>query len=239
IMIQPHLRYVVWILPVGLLVTVALFVRMGARIFNREELLGRSLDHLNLRWIGRIFSAQFRGDSDARSLAQWYRASVFPAVRALGTPAAVTALCAVVAFAGGWIAAGRWPLPLDQLETDNAQILDNLRSWFEFGPNNPGLIGAAVGQNLRVLAVATGLAIFAFGTLALILVSLPFAIAGFLFAQVVAAGLDPLPFIAAIVPHGLVEIPAIVLAGAAALRLGSIITRPPDGMTVGEAWLRA
>src|SRR5690606_40157318 len=60
-----------------------------------------------------------------------------------------------------------------------------------------------------------------------------------LFAQVFAAGLDPLPFIAAIVPHGVVEIPAIVLAGAAALRLGSIITRPPDGMTVGEAWLRA
>lgn len=239
IMIQPHLRYVLWILPVGLLVTVALFVRMGARIFNREELLGRSIDHLNLRWIGRTFANQFRGEAGARSLAQWYRTSVFPAVRSLGTPAAVTVLCAVAAFVGGWIAAGRWPLPLDQLETDNAQILENLRSWFELGRDNPGLIGAAVGQNLRVLAVATGLAIFSFGTLALILVSLPFAIAGFLFAQVFAAGLDPLPFIAAIVPHGLVEIPAIVLAGAAALRLGSIITRPPDGMTVGEAWLRA
>ena len=35
------------------------------------------------------------------------------------------------------------------------------------------------------------------------------------------------------------EVPAILLAGAAALRLGSIITRPPDDTTVGEAWLRA
>ena len=42
IMIQPHLRYVLWILPVGLLVTVALFVRMGARIFNAR--ITRPLD---------------------------------------------------------------------------------------------------------------------------------------------------------------------------------------------------
>jgi stage II sporulation protein M len=53
------------------------------------------------------------------------------------------------------------------------------------------------------------------------------------------AGLSPLPFVMAILPHGVVEIPAIVIAGAAAVRLGSIVTRPPKELTVGEAWLRA
>jgi uncharacterized membrane protein SpoIIM required for sporulation len=45
--------------------------------------------------------------------------------------------------------------------------------------------------------------------------------------------------LAAILPHGWVESPVIVLATAAALRLGAIITRPPKGMTVGMAWTTA
>jgi len=155
------------------------------------------------------------------------------------TPAAVTALCMLAAFMGGWLASDRWPLPLDQLDTGNAQMLENLRSWLALGRGNPGLIGAAAGQNLRVLAIATALGIFSFGTLALIVVMLPFGIAGFIFAQVFSAGVDPLPFVAAIAPHGVVEIPAIIVAGAAALRLGSIVTCPPHGMTAGEAWIRA
>lgn len=238
IMVQPHRRYVLWFLALGLLVTVALFVRMGARIFNREELLGRSLDQLNLRWIGRTFAAQFRGAPERRSPAAWYRAGVLPSVRALGQPAMITGLCLAAAFAGGWLAADRWPLPFDQIEADNQDMLQNLQSWLDLGRSNPGLIGAAVGQNLRVLAIATALAIFSFGTLALILVMAPFAILGFILAQVTAAGMDPVPFFAAILPHGMAEIPAIVLAGAAALRLGSVITQPPEGLTVGEAWLR-
>lgn len=42
--------------------------------------------------------------------------------------------------------------------------------------------------------------------------------------------------LAAILPHGIIEIPVIVLATAAALRLGAVITRPPRGYTVGHAW---
>jgi uncharacterized membrane protein SpoIIM required for sporulation len=90
-----------------------------------------------------------------------------------------------------------------------------------------------------VLLAAGLLGVFTFGVMALILVSVPFGILGFILAQVTMSGLSPLPFIAAVIPHGIVEVPAILIAGAAALRLGSITTRPPEGMTVGEAWLRA
>lgn len=239
IMVQPHRRFVLWLMALGLLVTVALFVRMGARIFNREELLGRSLDQLNLRWMGQTFAAQFRGTPGTRSIAAWYRFGVFPAVRALARPAAVTVLCLGAALIAGAAAADTWRLPLDQFEANDAYLLENLQSWFELGQDNPDLIVAAVSQNLRVLALATLLAVFSFGTLGLILVMVPFALLGFILAQVIAAGLSPLPFFTAVLPHSLVEIPAIVLAGAAALRLGSIITRPPDGETAGEAWLKA
>jgi uncharacterized membrane protein SpoIIM required for sporulation len=37
----------------------------------------------------------------------------------------------------------------------------------------------------------------------------------------------------------LLEIPAIVIAGAAILRLGATLAAPANGNTVGEAWLQS
>jgi stage II sporulation protein M len=45
--------------------------------------------------------------------------------------------------------------------------------------------------------------------------------------------------LARILPHGLVEIPAIILAGAAILRMGVVMITPEQDQTVGEVWLRA
>ena len=240
IMVQPYRRYLLWYIILGLLVTVALLIRMGARIFNREELLGRSLDQLNLRWAFRTIWTQFRGPvGDRFTLWRWYRLSVFPAVAALRAGAGAVLICLVAAFVGGWFAADRWPVPLEQFESDDATLIANLQSWFELGQDNPQLIVLAIAQNMRVLILATVLATFTFGVLALILVMLPFGVLGFTLAQVTGSGLSPLPFFMAVIPHGIVEIPAILIAGAAALRLGSIVTRPPAGMTVGAAWLRA
>jgi len=88
IMVQPHRRYLLWYIMLGLLVTVVLLIRMGARIFNREELLGRSLDQINLRYAFRTTWEQFRGPvGDRFTLWRWYRLSVFPAVAALRTGA--------------------------------------------------------------------------------------------------------------------------------------------------------
>jgi len=53
-------------------------------------------------------------------------------------------------------------------------------------------------------------------------------------------GLSPLQFFAAfILPHGLFEITAAVLEGAAILRLGASVIAPPDGKTLSEGWLMA
>ena len=47
-------------------------------------------------------------------------------------------------------------------------------------------------------------------------------------------------FLAAfIAPHGILEIPALIIAGAAILRLGATLITPAHGRTIGEAWLVA
>jgi uncharacterized membrane protein SpoIIM required for sporulation len=168
----------------------------------------------------------------------WYRHSVFPAVRTLRPAMAVVLFAITAAFVGGWVAADRSPVSLSQFESNDEQLLDNLRSWFELGQDSPKWIMFAFTQNTRVLLAATILAVFSFGVMGLVLVMVPFGIMGFVMGQVIPSGLSPLPFILALVPHGIVEVPAILLAGGIALRLGSVITRPPDEMTVGEAWLR-
>lgn len=240
IMVQPHKRYLLWYIMIGALVTVILLVRMGARIFNREELLGRALDQINLRWAFRTIGDQICGPvGEQWTVGRWYRLSVFPAVRSLRSASLMVLICITAAFIGGWIAADTWRVPLDDFEANDATLLDNLQYWFELGQNNPHLIVLAVVQNARVLLAATILAVFTFGVLALILVAIPFGILGFILAQVTASSLSPLPFFMAVIPHGIAEIPAILIAGAAALRLGSVITHPPQNMTVGEAWLRA
>jgi stage II sporulation protein M len=40
-------------------------------------------------------------------------------------------------------------------------------------------------------------------------------------------------------PHGIFEIPAIVIACAAGLRAGAIVSKPPVELSVFEAWLMA
>jgi len=42
-----------------------------------------------------------------------------------------------------------------------------------------------------------------------------------------------------ILPHGIVEVPAAILASAAVLQAGAILATPTPGKTVGEVWITA
>jgi len=83
------------------------------------------------------------------------------------------------------------------------------------------------------------LSIFTFGVAALTLTPATYAILGYLLAQVLIAGYDPLFLFGAVFTHGIIEIPVIIIATALGLRLGSVVTRPPKGTTVGQAWMVA
>ena len=77
-----------------------------------------------------------------------------------------------------------------------------------------------VTQNLRVLLLGALLGTFTFGVLGILVFMAPWAVLAFLAAQVALAGGSPLAFLlATVVPHGLVELPALFLAAAAALPL--------------------
>jgi stage II sporulation protein M len=139
----------------------------------------------------------------------------------------------------GWHYAARYPFPAQALSIEgvNRETFDQ----FEGASFLPALsTWGILSHNVQSLLIAGLLATFSFGAIAVVLLMAPIVIIGFITTQAAMAGYNPLLFIAAFVlPHGIFELPAAIIATAMALRLGMAIISPPPGMTVGQGWLRA
>ncbi|GAB4480602.1 MAG: hypothetical protein Kow00124_27490 [Anaerolineae bacterium] len=230
---------VLWWILAGLLMVNAVLVRMGTRIFNREQLLGKEIDDLNLfsgiRSWWRLTLARREG-SPRRSPWTWYRQEVLGQLPRLLPALALLAAAVVVGYFIGREYADVYRIPPDVFVVDN---------WYERFSEvliQSGLVGIGgvwrvIFQNIRVLIVASLLGMFTFGVLTVLVLMIPFALVGYLIAQMTVAGLDPVMLWAALIPHSMLEVPAALLAGAAAIRLGASVIAPPPGKTLGEGWL--
>ncbi len=230
-------RYLLWYILIGLILVDLILFTTGARIFNREELLGRQLDEINLRWAWRQFRRNFVGG--AQNVGAWYRESVFPALGRIRNPAIVIVVCAIGAVVAGYaIAHARPDLQLPLTTDSRAASVNNINAWLHYG-NAPGSVINALETDVRLILVGTLLAVFSFGSLGVVIAIAPLGILGFMLAQPVIGQIGVPLLLAGLLPHSLIEVPAMLVAGAAALRLGAIVVRPPEGKTVGEAWLGA
>ncbi len=232
---------VLWYTILGLFVADILLIRTGVRTFNREEILAREIDELNLSSTWRRFRGYLRG-SDKFSLRRVYAVELPRLLRENWLAIAVTTLT----LAGGLLL-GAWfalehPLPPSLIGSVrfSADAFKQQFSvpGFDFLPklDTPSIFL----HNVRALVLAALLGLFSFGSLALILLLAPIGLVGFLAAEVAPLGINPLVFFTAfILPHGIFELPAAIFATAFALRLGASIIAPPAGMTAGENLLRA
>jgi uncharacterized membrane protein SpoIIM required for sporulation/ABC-type transport system involved in multi-copper enzyme maturation permease subunit len=228
---------VLWWAIVGQIVIAALLIRTGIAKFNREELLGRELDEINLRWSWRTYWRSFTGQ--AKSPLGWYRSEVFRALKLLRLPVVLVTLTLAFAVLTGAGQAKVFALPPEALNLNNIQqgFVSGLEAIRFFSVQSVSLVWL---HNLRVIALATLLGIFTFGVLGILVLMTPLVLIGYFAAAVGAAGISPLLFVSAFVlPHGILEIPAIILAGAAILRLGATLAAPSPGKSIGEAWLSA
>lgn len=237
-MIMFWARYsALWWAILGQVCIAALLIRTGVAHFNREELLGRELDVLNLGWAFRQFKAHFKGQ--ARSLGGWLRGELPVALRQIRLPIGVMAIALLVAL---WIGAQQakvfeLPPELLNLKALDGGFIEGLAAVRFFSPSGVGIVWL---HNLRAVILALAAGIFSFGILGVLVLMLPFVIIGYFMATMAEVGLPPITFLSALVlPHGVLEIPAIVLAGAAILRLGAALASPAHDKTIGEAWLEA
>jgi uncharacterized membrane protein SpoIIM required for sporulation/ABC-type transport system involved in multi-copper enzyme maturation permease subunit len=232
-------RYnVLWWIFAGLLLLDVVLVRMGVRTFNREELIGREIDELNLYAVIKKWWRLVWGRQPGQSFWTWYREKVLGVIWQVRYAAVLIVLGMIVGYFIGIRYARIYVIPpevfvFDDWYTRFSEVL------IETGLH--GLTGVllVMGQNLRVLVIASILAVFSFGILLVLILMVPTALVGYLVSQMVVAGMEPAVLWAALVPHSLLEIPAAILAGAVALRLGASIISPPPGKTVGEGWMAA
>ncbi len=238
-------RYnVLWYIVAGLLVVDLVLVRMGIRIFNREEILSKEIDELNLGFIWRTFKGFFIRSPTGVQVSGlkgfiWrvYRHDLPYLLRSQWAPIMVVVVVLVGGMAVGWGYAQQYPLPQNAFELRdlNQETFYHTPS-LDFLPRIRTL--SIFANNVRALLLAALLALFSFGALALLLIMVPMVVVGFLAAEASILGYNPLLFLCAfILPHGLIELPVAAIATAFALRIGASLVSPPAGMTVGESLL--
>lgn len=233
-----------WAIIIGMALVAVLLLRVGAAIFNREELLGRAIDSINLRAGFRTIWKHVRAvDSSGRpanSLLEWYRKSIPYSLAKLRPAVYVSLIVFVAALLLGFFVGLNPDYQLDikpGLIVRGSGVTDAFKELPLGGRTGPAL--GLLRQNIGVLLISTGLGAMTFGVVALALNPLTFVVLGYAASQLLITGNDPGLVAAAILPHGWVEIPVILIATAAALRLGSVITKLPPGKTVGQAWIEA
>jgi uncharacterized membrane protein SpoIIM required for sporulation/ABC-type transport system involved in multi-copper enzyme maturation permease subunit len=236
-------RYgVLWWILLGLAIITAVLVRMGVGSFNREELLGREIDELNLfrtvKRVARLTLAR-RDAGPRRSPWGWYRDEVLAAVWRVRGGLVLIALAMAAGYFIGVRYADIFVIPPEMFVVED---------WYErftsilvqTGFHGVGGVLRVLMQNIRVLLLASALGAFTLGIFAILVLMIPTGLIGFLSVQMQTAGMPPEILWAAVLPHSLIELPAAVLVGAAVVRLGaSIISPPPPGKTVGEGWIEA
>jgi uncharacterized membrane protein SpoIIM required for sporulation/ABC-type transport system involved in multi-copper enzyme maturation permease subunit len=224
-----------WWVVLAMVILSGLLVRMGIAHFNREELLGQELDSLNIRWMWQVFRNEFVGE--AHSVGDWFRREIPLTLRRMLIPIGwMTLLLAASLYLGASLVKelGITPgtFPLDQLKIVDSQILGQFRQLGFFSTSSVLTIWW---HNLRAVTIAMLLGSFTLGVVGGLVLMLPMTITGFFTGLISLTGYSPLVVLAAVtLPHGILEIPAIILSGAAILRVGATLVIPHQRQTIGE-----
>jgi uncharacterized membrane protein SpoIIM required for sporulation/ABC-type transport system involved in multi-copper enzyme maturation permease subunit len=223
-------HFALWMIALALLVVDVLLVRLGIRVFNREHLLGRVIDQVDLKAAVRTF---WQAVWPADGLVALYVREIPRIIWGARAEVIVTLIVMIVGGAaiGGW-AADNFPLPaeafsLSALTDPSAGSISELVE--ETGLLSSFSTGAVFWNNVRSLIAAGMLAMLSLGILALLLLLAPAVIVAYLGMQVGRLGVNPLLFVVlGVLPHGLLELPAAILATAQAMRMGDVLLAPPD-----------
>lgn len=230
---------VLWLAVAGVLILAGLLIRVGLSHFQREYLLGREIDVLNIRWAWRTFWGYFKGG--ASSLWTWYRVEVRTALQQLWLPVGVLVFLAVVTLWAGF----QWTVTNvpELVDMASPDAVESLSERFDQTTTFAGL-----GQNLSAPFIfshnvrAVGLILLAglvsFSVLGMLVYLVNLSTVGALLGVFQLLGYSPLTLtINGLLPHGIFEVPALILASAAMLRIGVVLVTPQMGRSLGEVVL--
>jgi uncharacterized membrane protein SpoIIM required for sporulation len=230
---------VLWYAIAGVTLLAGLLVRLGLSHFRREYLLGREIDTLNFKLIGRTFRNRFKGQ--ATSVSDWYRRELPITLRQLRQSLVIVIGLAVIAgiLSYMWVVTNvpaYIQLTPERIGEFRTFIADNLTNLDSLGERLPAPV--LFYHNSRTTVVFLLLGLVSFGTLGLTLFIGNIALVGGVLGAAHLVGYSPLlAFAAGILPHGIFELSAIILATAAMLKVGAQLVTPQPDKSLGEILL--
>ena len=232
---------VLWLAVPAVFIMAGLMVRLGLAHFQREYLLGHEIDVLNIRWMARTFWNYFKGD--ANSFLGWYRDSVGGTLRKLRKPITLLVVFAVVCTGIAYIwAVGNLQGYLDAARPDQmVEIQKQLIRASDFSDVSRELTAPYLFlHNFEATLLIGFFGLFSFGVLGVILYLVNTTVIGLLLGLFQLMGYAPVPLaLAGILPHGIFEIPALLLSCAVILQSGLVLVTPQAGRTIGEILIEA
>ncbi|MEJ5223129.1 MAG: stage II sporulation protein M [Anaerolineales bacterium] len=218
---------VLWLAVFGVSVMAVLLVRLGLAHFQREHLLSREIDTLNLKWMARLFWTAFTGRQT--SLWGWLTREIPSTLYRMRVSIALTLLLGFVSVAAAYYGVQSF-IDTAALRTDSISF-DEIRQAVSQMDN--GLLsgeisfGGILGNNIRASVVAFLLGSISFSVVGMLAFIANMGLIGGVFGALGSFGLPQWTlFVNGILPHGILELPAIALLSAAVLHMGVVLVTP-------------
>ena len=227
---------VLWLAVAGVLIIALLLIRVGIAHFEREYLLGREIDTVNVKWMWHEFWSQFI--DGAGSIREWYGRVLVASLRRILPAVALMVLVALVStwMSYDWIMDNVTQTVERASKEDLAKLQENIGEL----PNLSSLRGQINApflffNNTRAMTVIFLAGLASFSVLGVLLYMVNIGLLGGVYALFELLGIQPLPlFLAGVLPHGIFELPALMIGSAAVLYIGAAIVTPQTGKSMGE-----
>lgn len=230
---------VLWLAVAAVIIMAGLLVRLGLAHFQREYLLGREFDTLNLRWMAQTFWHQFRGA--AKSPVQWYALEVRKVLRQLGTPVLLLLALAVLGSAASyeWTTVNVPRMLSSATPREITNLVQDARQSVGLAQAHQHLPASFIfANNVRATFLVFLAGLVSFSVLGMLVYLLNIALVGGVLGVFHIVGYSPwVLFAAGLLPHGIFEIPALMLASAVVLRMGAVLVTPQTGKSMGQVVL--
>lgn len=227
---------VLWLGIAGVMIISLLLIRVGIAHFEREYLLGREIDTLNFKWMIRKFWRNF--SDDASSLRDWYGRVLVDSFRRVRPAIALMVLVAVVSawMSYDWVKVNVSDTISHASREEIIKLEENLGDLPDLaslkGHLNAGFLFL---NNTRSMVVIFLAGMTSFSVLGVLFYMVNIALIGGVYALLELIGVSPLPiFLAGVLPHGIFEIPALMIGSAVVLYIGAALVTPQTGKSMGE-----
>ncbi|EFO81588.1 hypothetical protein OSCT_0604 [Oscillochloris trichoides DG-6] len=244
-------RYdMLWYVMAALLVIAIAMIRSGLVSFNREEILSREHEDINLRQVLNTYLTFYREHRPAGtrpseytglafSVRRFYMRELRELLRELRMPLGFASFAAIGGLLLGAFMGERYHIWIFE------QAIANLGNPPQASPLLTLQIFA---NNIRVSILSNIFSTVSFGLFAFLVPAVAFAQIGFITHLLAVRGgswlvlgiASPLQFLLAyVLPHGIIELPAFILSAGLGLRIGAAMLAPPPGFTTGQNLLWA